>query len=301
MPIHPALISAAGQAGSLSYFQSIFLGILQGVAELFPISSLGHTVIIPALLGKHWHSWNSFVAAQSAKESFYLAFIVLLHVGTALGLLVYFRRDWIKIIGAFFHTLTTRRIRTADERMAWLIVVATIPAGITGLLLEKFLRTHFLKPLPASIFLVVNGIILIAGEQLRRKAAFRTTKPDELGLSTAAVVGVAQTAALLPGISRSGITMVAGLLRGLSHEDAARFAFLLATPIILAAGVLKIPDLLGPLGQGIRSQAIVGGLFAAVTAYLVTAFLVRLFKTQSLLPFGIYCLIAGAACVAVFL
>lgn len=292
----------------LTYLQAVFLGALQGVTELFPISSLGHSVILPALFG-----WSNLVAAESAKESFYLAFIVLLHVGTAVGLFIYFRDEWFRIIPAFFRTLSKRRIETADERLAWLLGVATIPAGITGLAFEKALRTHFLKPLPASIFLMVNGVILLVGERVRRRSAETVTSPasaapdtepgrqlQTLDFKEAIVIGVAQVAALLAGISRSGITMVAGLVRGLNHEDAARFSFLLATPIILAAGVLKIPDLLGPLGSGIRAQALVGGVAAAFAAYFSVRFLMRYFQTQSLWPFGIYCLVAGGLCLLYF-
>src|SRR5205807_1582062 len=198
--------------------------------------------LIPSIVG-----WHSLARAQSADESFYLAFLVALHVATAIALLVYFRDEWVRIIGGFLRTLRTRRIETPDERMAWLLVVATIPAGVTGLALEHALRTLFAKPLAAAIFLTINGLILLAGERVRRQAAVRrlvatheTTHSaseegrqlDTLDFKEAAAVGVAQVAALFAGISRSGVTMVAGLVRGLDHEDAARFSFLLATPII---------------------------------------------------------------------
>jgi len=288
----------------LSYFQAIVIGILQGITELFPISSLGHSVLIPAWLG-----WDSVVSAQSAKESFYLAFVVALHVATAVALLIYFREDWIRIIRGFFRTLRTRRLETPDERMAWLLIVATIPAGITGLLLEHTLRTVFAKPLAAAIFLTVNGVILLLGERFRRRAAVRKLvadhptarsetevgrRLDTLDFKEAGVVGVAQVGALFAGVSRSGITMVAGLARGLDHEDAARFSFLLATPIILAAGLYKIPDLAGHLGNGVRGQALVGSIFAGVAAYLSVRFLMRFFETRTLVPFAIYCLAFGA-------
>ena len=293
----------------ISYFQAIVIGLLQGVTELFPISSLGHSVLVPSLLG-----WHTLAKAQSADESFYLAFLVALHAATAIALLVYFRADWIRIIGAFLRSLRARRIETADERLAWLLVVATIPAGITGLVLEHTLRTVFAKPVAAAIFLTLNGLILLAGERYRRRDEVRalaaqhpqTTFPepgrrlDTLGFKEAGVVGVAQVAALFAGISRSGITMVAGLARGLDHEDAARFSFLLATPIILAAGIYKIPDLLGPLGDGVRAQAAVGSVFAGVAAYISVRFLVRFFETRTLVPFAIYCLIAGALCIIRF-
>ncbi|MEA2502299.1 MAG: undecaprenyl-diphosphatase [Actinomycetota bacterium] len=295
----------------LSYFQAIVLGLLQGVTELFPVSSLGHTVLLPALLG-----WNNLVRAQSASESFYLAFVVALHVATAIALFIFFWKDWVRIIRGFFRSLARRRIETPDERLAWLLVIATIPAGITGLALEHTLRTQFAKPLAASIFLTINGLILLAGERVRRRAGVQklatvpagasVTGPepgrqlDTLDFKESAVIGVAQIAALFAGISRSGITMVAGLVRGLNHEDAARFSFLLATPLIFAAGLYKVPDLLGPLGNGVRAQALVGAVFSGVAAYLSTKFLVKFFETRSLLPFGIYCLVAGGLCILRF-
>ena len=294
----------------LSYFQAIVIGLLQSVTELFPVSSLGHSVLVPAWLG-----WHTLVTAQSADESFYLAFVVALHVATALALLVYFRAEWSRIIAGLFRTLRTRRIETPDERMAWLLVVATIPAGITGLALEHTLRTLFAKPFAAAIFLTTNGVILLAGERVRRRAAVRRLVPsdekadrhgeagrqlDTLDFKEAGAVGVAQVGALFAGISRSGITMVAGLVRGLDHEDAARFSFLLATPIILAAGVYKVPDLFGHLGDGIRAQALVGALFAGVAAFASVRFLVRFFETRTLTPFALYCLVAGALSIVRF-
>ena len=278
----------------ISYFQAIVIGLLQGVTELFPISSLGHSVLLPAWLG-----WDKLVSAQSAGESFYLAFVVALHVATALALLVYFRADWVRIVGAFFRTLRTRRLQTPDERLAWLLVVATIPAGLTGLVLEHSLRTLFAKPEAAAIFLTVNGVILLAGERFRRRAAQR--RLDTLDFKEAGAVGVAQVGALFAGISRSGITMVGGLVRGLDHEDAARFSFLLATPIILAAGVYKVPDLLGHLGDGIRGQALVGAAFAAVAAFVSVRFLVKFFETRTLTPFAVYSLVVGAISIVRFL
>ncbi len=287
----------------ITYFQAIVIGLLQGVTELFPISSLGHSVLVPAWLG-----WDGLVTAQSADESFYLAFVVALHVATAVALLVYFRAEWVRIIGGFFRTLRTRRIETPDQRLAWLLVVATIPTGVVGLALEHTLRTLFAKPVAAAIFLTLNGVILLAGERVRRRSAVRkliaahpTTSSgheqgrrlDTLDFKEAGAVGVAQVGSLFAGISRSGITMVAGLLRGLDHEDAARFSFLMATPIILAAGIYKVPDLAGSLGDGVRAQAVVGSLFAGVAAFVSVHFLVRFFRSGTLLPFAIYCLAAG--------
>jgi len=287
----------------ITYFQAIVIGLLQGVTELFPISSLGHSVLVPAWLG-----WDNLVTAQSADESFYLAFVVALHVATAIALLVYFRAEWVRIISGFLRTLRTRRIETPDERLAWLLVVATIPTGVVGLALEHTLRTLFAKPLAAAIFLTINGLILLAGEQARRRsvvaklvAAHPTVGAgsDEgrqlatLDFKEAGAIGVAQVGSLFAGISRSGVTMVAGLLRGLDHEDAARLSFLMATPIILAAGVYKVPDLAGSLGDGVRAQALVGSLFAGVAAFVSVHFLVRFFRSGTLLPFAIYSLAAG--------
>ena len=294
----------------LSYFQAIVIGLLQGITELFPISSLGHSVLIPAWLG-----WDHLVSAQSADESFYLAFVVALHVATAIALFVYFRADWMRIIRGFLRTLRTRRLETPDERMAWLLIVATIPAGLTGLALEHALRTLFAKPLAAAIFLTVNGVILFVGERVRRRAAVRKLvadhptarseseegrRLDTLDFKEAGAVGVAQIGALFAGVSRSGITMVAGLVRGLDHEDAARFSFLLATPIIFAAGIYKVPDLAGHLGDGIRGQALVGSLFAGLAAYASVRFLMRFFETRNLLPFAIYCLAFGTVSIIRF-
>ena len=282
----------------ISYFQAIVIGLIQGVTELFPISSLGHSVLLPA-----WLHWNTIVGAQSADKSFYLAFLVALHVATALALVVYFRADWVRIIRAFVRIVRTRTLSTADERLAFLIVVATIPVGVLGLAFEHALRTVFAKPLAAAVFLTVNGVLLAGGEWVRRRSetAHRRAASEPLGrrletldVREAGIIGVAQSAALFAGISRSGITMIAGLVRGLDHEDAARFSFLLATPVILAAGLLKIPSLFGPLGDGVRGQALAGAVAAAIAAYAAVRFLIRFFKTRNLIPFAIYCLIAGA-------
>jgi undecaprenyl-diphosphatase len=290
---------------TLSYLQAIVIGILQGVTELFPVSSLGHSVLVPELLG-----WHSLVAGQSADESFYLAFLVGLHVATAIALLVFFRRDWIAVLRGFGSSLRHRRIQDANERMAWLLVVGTIPVGVVGLVFEHHLRTLFAKPAAAAVFLCINGLILLAGERLRRRAATRELVDehahhveagheagrdlDTLELREGAFVGSAQILALFAGISRSGVTMVAGLLRGLDHEDAARLSFMLATPVILAAGVYKLPDLLGPNGDGVRGQVLVGSLAAGIAAYVAVRFLTQWFRTRTLTPFAIYSLAFGA-------
>jgi undecaprenyl-diphosphatase len=310
-------VGAETPVSGLSYAEALIVGGFQGVTELFPVSSLGHSVLVPALVGGRWAQDLSV----SAPESPYLAFIVGLHVATAAALLLFFWRDWLRILSGFATSLRFRRIRTPAERLAWLIILATIPVGLAGLTLEHLFRTTLGKPGPAATFLVVNGVVLLAGERLRRRvpalvgaAADNAAEPiagDDDGLDESDVrlarmpvargilIGSAQILALLPGISRSGITMVAGLLRGLNHDDAARFSFLLATPVILAAGVFKIPDLFGPLGQGIHRQVFVGGIASFVSAYLSVRFLTRYFHTRTLTPFAVYCTLAGAVSLAV--
>jgi undecaprenyl-diphosphatase len=287
-------------ASALTYFQAIVLGVLQGVTELFPISSLGHTVLFPTLFG-----WNELVKAQSQSESFWLAFVVMLHVGSALGLLYFYWSDWVQIVGGFFRTLATRRVQTSTERLAWLIVIASIPAGIIGLVFEHQLRTLTAKPEVAAIFLMVNGCVLFGAEWFRRRAAVRELAIregakadggralDTLEYREAFVIGAAQSTALVAGISRDGAAMGAGLARGMDHSDSARYAFLLATPIILAAGLFKLPDLLGHLGNGVRGQSLVACVSSAVTAVFTVRFLVGYFKTKTLIPFAVYCLVFG--------
>jgi len=289
---------------TMSYLQAIVIGILQGVTELFPVSSLGHSVLVPELLG-----WHTLVAGQSADESFYLAFLVGLHVATAIALLVFYWQDWVEVIKGFFATFGKRRIETPAERMAWLLVVGTIPVGIVGLVFEHSLRTVFAKPLAAAIFLTINGLILFLGEWLRRRSEVRELVMehqhhtdagndvgrdlDTLQLKEGVLVGSAQILALFAGISRSGVTMVAGLLRGLDHEDALRFSFMLATPVIFAAGLYKLPDLLGHNGDHIRGQVLVGSIAAGLSAYASVRFLTRWFQTRTLTPFAIYSVVFG--------
>ncbi len=288
----------------LTYVQAVLIGALQGVTELFPVSSLGHSVLVPALVGGQWARDLNV----SAHESPYLAFIVGLHVATAAALLVFFWRDWLRIVAGFVSSVRYRRIETPDERLAWLIVVATIPVGLAGVALEHLFRTTLGKPIPAAAFLLLNGIALYAGEVLRRRMSpvSGTDERNEphsgeaidnrlaqLPMRRGLLIGASQILALLPGISRSGIAMVAGLWRGLSHEDAARFSFLLATPIILAAGVYKIPDLFGPVGAGIHGQVLAGSVASFVAAYLAVRFLTQYFQTRTLTPFAVYCALAG--------
>ena len=287
----------------LTFFQAIVLGVLQGITELFPVSSLGHSVILPQLLG-----WTDVVAAQSAPESYFLALLVGLHVATAVALLVFYRATWARIVRGLLTSVQMQRVDTPDQRLGWLLIIATIPAGSVGLLLEHQLRVVFAKPLAAAAFLFVNGVILLVGERRRRRtvdAAHPMTSPRRRRLDTlrpreAAAVGAAQALALLPGISRSGITMIAGLARGLDHDDAARFSFLLATPIILAAGLYKLPDLLGPNGDGVRPQILAGSMAAGLAAYLSVRFLTRYFTSRTLTPFAIYCLAVGGLAIVRF-
>jgi undecaprenyl-diphosphatase len=284
----------------ITYLQAIVIGLLQGVTELFPISSLGHSVLVPAWIGGSWEHLVTENASKDSADSPYLAFIVALHVATALALLAFFWRDWLRIIKALLTTLRTRRVETSTERLAWLLVIATIPVGVIGIALEHTFRTLFAKPLAASIFLTINGLILLGAERLRRRAEIAGTETaggerrlETLGYREAGIIGFFQSFALLAGISRSGISMAAGLLRGLSHEDAAKFSFLLATPVILAAGVLKLPSLAGSAGAHIHGQVAVGFVVAGIAAYVSVRFLTRYFTTRTLTPFAAYCLIAG--------
>ena len=369
----------------MSYLQAFVIALIQGVTELFPVSSLGHSVLVPAWFGGSWQAMVTQSSEQSSGSSFYLSYIVALHCATALALMWFFRADWVRIIRGFFRSLPRclreRRLAAhdTDERLAWMIVLGTIPVGIVGVALEHTFRTLFAKPFAAATLLFVNGLILAVAELLRRSRIRRdaqrpaaqapTAVPAVLaggaaaaaglaasgrtpgavasgGYRTAAatvssrppggrphshrktssgrdrsdidsalqsdvriarlsyldslIVGTFQVAALLAGISRSGIAMAGGLWRGLNHEDAARFAFLLATPVILAAGVLKIPELFSPAAAHIHGQVVLGVVVTAVSAYLSVRFLVRWFQTRTLTPFAIYCLVVGAASVVRF-
>jgi undecaprenyl-diphosphatase len=277
----------------ISYFQGIVLGLLQGFSELFPISSLGHAVVTPRLLGWNIHQ----------NDKFFLAFLVAVHLATAIVLLGFFWKDWVRVFRGIGRSLRDREVADPDARLGWLLVVGTIPAGILGLLLQDPLRKVFASAESAAIFLFINGLLLFGFERLRRRAPGAPEGESDtdnriaqrVSWRQAVGVGAAQALALVPGISRSGVTMGGGLLVGLNNEDAAKFAFLLATPIIGAAAALKIPDLLGKTGNGVRGPALVAALCAAVTAYLAIRFLMRFFETNRLTPFAIYCTFAGAA------
>lgn len=381
----------------LTYAEAMVVGLIQGVTELFPVSSLGHNVLIPALIGGSWAQDLNV----SRPESPYLAFIVGMHVATAVAMIIFFWRDWLRIVGGFFTSFgqfarpAPRTVRfqtqTYYQRLAWMIVVATIPVGLAGLALEHAFRVIFSKPVPTAIFLAINGLILFAGERLRRRGATErhgekfgyiedpgpaltggrgaarwgsgalgsagavagtgvpagpggptvaygepggsgrmAAGPDagrpwphpapeerpargvvgpedpedaiqadkrlaKRGYLEAFILGAVQILALLPGISRDGVVMVGGMFRGLSRADAARFSFLLSAPVILAAGVLKIPDLLGPLGNGIRGQVLAGSILSGVGAYVALRLFMRWIQNSSrtLAPFATYCLVAG--------
>jgi len=284
----------------ISYFQAVVLGLIQGFAEPFPISSLGHGVIVPSVFGWNIHQ----------NDDYFLAFLVATHCATAIVLFFFFLEDWKRIFRGLGRSLRDRRLapEDTDARLGWLLVVGTVPAGILGLLLEHSLRSVFASPEAAAIFLTLNGLLLLAFESLRRR---QPTPGDgegdsdpriaKMSFRQAAAIGTAQAAALIPGISRSGITMGGGLIVGLSNEDAACYAFLLATPIIGAAAALKLPELLGSQGDGIRGQTLVGAICSALTAYLAVRFLMRFFHTNRLTPFAVYCFLAGLAASIYFL
>ena len=295
----------------LSWLEAGVVGAMQGVAELFPVSSLGHSVLIPAVVGG---SWAKHLDVNSP-ESPYLAFIVGLHVATAIALIIFFWRDWVRIVKGLGTSIRDREVKTTDQRLAWLLILATIPVGLAGLLLEHWFRTTLAKPSPTAVFLIINGFILLGAEYLRRRdSVVDADYVDEresgkesdrrvarLPVLHAVLVGSTQILALAPGISRSGVATVGGMVRGLSREDAARFSFLLATPVILAAGALKLGDLTGPLGDGIRPQVLFGSLLSGIGAYLSVRFLTRYFAHRSLRPFGYYCIVAGTFCLVLFL
>lgn len=372
----------------MNFFQAVVIGLIQGIFELFPLSSLGHTVLIPSWIGG---TWATLVRQESSPESPYLAFIVGLHLANAVALLVFYLREWGRLIGGFFRSLARWRIETDTERLAWLIVIATVPVGILGVLLEHKFRVLFAKPEAAAIFLTANGLILFGGELYRRRrvaaavaagdsagaasgagvqgetgaglqgetdaglqgetdarvqgetdagvqgetdagvggqagtdggagaepapgragARFRdehivsideeaNAQLSRIGVTSSVVIGASQALALLAGISREGVAMVGGLSRGLSNENAMRFAFLLSTPVIFAAGALKVPDLLGPLGDGIRGQVVAGSVAAVAASLLAIALAARYFKTRTLVPFAVYSVLFGVASVIRF-
>lgn len=277
----------------MNFVQAMILAVLQGASELFPVSSLGHTVIIPALL--HWNI--------NRRDPTFLAFIVILHLGTAAALALFYRRDWIAIVRAFAASIACGRLSDDPaEKTAWLLVAGTIPVGLLGVFLQAPVRALFGSTEIVAICLMLNGLLMFLGERLKRierpSSSVAPRLLPALSWWDGATVGFAQAFALLPGISRSGASMVAGLLLDLTHEDAARYSFLLATPVIGAASVLELPRLFEPTAHAVLAQSLAGGVVAGVTAYFSAAFLTRYFKTHDLRPFGWYCLGIGSVSLA---
>ncbi len=276
----------------LTLLQAVLLGLLQGFSELFPISSLGHIILIKALL--HWH-FNS-------QNKNFLSFVVALHLATAAALLLYFWKEWKKVILAYLGSAKRMTfVYDQDSKFAWLLVAGTLVVGLVGLVFQKKFRLFFDNPhylWLVAVFLILNGGVMLAGDILKRKAERQARetqqkKAEELSFKAATLVGASQTLALFPGISRSGVAIVGGILAGLSYEEACRFAFMLATPVIAAAGLLKLPALFKPEARDILHLTIPAAIAAGITAYVSTRFLMKYFETRRLLPFAIYCVAAG--------
>ena len=274
----------------ISYPQAIIFGLIQGVTELFPISSLGHSVILPKLF-----SWNI-----NQKDPFFLTFLVATHAATSIVLFIFFWKDWKRIIFGLIRSLKEREIKETDvdAKLGWLLIIATIPAGILGLLFEEQLKTLFASPKLVAFILIFNGVLLLGAEILRRKKKEQpligsNKRIAKLSFAQAIKVGIMQCLALIPGFSRTGATITGSLLVGLSHEDAARYSFLLATPIIGAAAFLKLPELNTQGESAFIGQALVGAIFAAFAAYLSVRFLIKYFETKTLTPFAVYCIALG--------
>ena len=270
----------------MSLWFLIFLSVLQGVTELFPVSSLGHTLLVPALFGMH--------IDKHAPQL--IPFLVALHLGTALALLGYFRHRWVALTRGFFGSLSGRP--NDDGHMMWSLIIGTLPACVVGLLLEKRLELLFHDLRIVAVALIANGLLLWFGDRLQRTRAHKP--PEKLTFRQAFLVGLAQIGALIPGFSRSGLTMIAGSATGLDKEKAAEFSFLLGTPIILAAGLLEIPKLFHAPGQ--LADAFLGGVFTAGAAWLSLKFLMGYFEGRGrLASFGTYCVVAGALFLGWFL
>ena len=268
----------------LSIIQIIVLALLQGVTELFPISSLGHTILLPALLG-----WGNLVT-----DTKFLALVVALHLGTSIALIIYFKNDWIQVIKSVVKSVIDGDIRSGtDSWVGWLVIIGCLPGGFLGLFLDTPLKHVFGIPVIAAIFLIGNGFILFFGERLYKNKKTKTSKKlSSLSWKDAIFIGFAQALALIPGISRSGSSIVAGLMSGLDHEDAARYSFLLGAPLISAAAILEIPSLLGQ-SRTITTYIIIGVVLSGIAAYISTKFLLAYFKTNTLKPFAYYSWIAG--------
>jgi len=265
----------------MTWIQIIIYALVQGITELFPVSSVGHAVMLPYLAG-----WTNI----SGNNQF-LPFVVMLHLGTAFALLIYFWRDWLNLIRALFTP------RAKERRLLGRVIVATIPAAAIGFLIEHKLRDLFPSALSAGLFLVVNGLILFVADRLLKKGSRARFKSiEQISYPQSFLIGVVQSLALIPGFSRSGVTMTAGLGMGMSYEESARFSFLLATPVILGAGILEIPKVLKSHTPGMLHFGIVGGLLSGIVAFLSVAFLMRYFQqseVKALRPFAYYSVIVG--------
>jgi undecaprenyl-diphosphatase len=294
----------------MNLWQALFLGALQGVSELFPVSSLAQTILLPALL-----RWDM---SQRENPDF-LAFVVALHLATAIALFIYFWRDWKVVIEAFIGSAKRGKLVYDDQsKFAWLLVAGTIIVGVVGLAFEKRLRMLFEQPKYVRVVaavLMVNGVMMLLADVLKRRISKAEDPGNAHGPHTAdpstdvptqrkaahemtfiegAAVGATQTLALIPGVSRSGVTIVAGLLAGLSYKEASRFSFMLATPVIGLAALLKVPKLLRHDARHLLALTIPSAVLAGITAYLSTYFLMRYFQHHRLGPFGWYCIVFGA-------
>jgi undecaprenyl-diphosphatase len=275
-----------------TYFQAILTGLIQGITELFPISSLGHAVLIPAWIGG---SWSNFTTDSNSP---YLAVTVALHAASAMALFLVFRKRWLELLGGALNSL--RGKHNNASRVFWRVFLATIPVAILGFAFEKSLREVFASPLAASSFLTINGLLLFSAERLTRKSNMSHTNEDSnsqivehLSIPAAMTVGLAQSLALLSGISRFGVSMSAGLVRKLSHATASDFAFLLALPVIAGAAFLKLPDLFAPEYRSLLGPILAGSIVSFFATYASVTFLVKWFKTKTLYPFAFYCLLVG--------
>lgn len=268
----------------------IILSVVQGISELFPISSLGHTIIIESFLD----------IKELSKDSTFVPFIVALHLGTAAALVVYFHQEWSKIVKGFIKTMKIGSIgNTYYERLPWLLIVGTIPVGVIGLFLENPIKQLFTSPFIVGVFLICNGLILFIAEKIKQHMIKNPYTLDTISFKQTFIIGLSQSFALLPGISRSGISMATGLLYNLSHEEAAYFSFMLATPVIAAAGALEIPQLFTSNITSIL-YAILGATIAGIVAYLSVKFLMHYFEKGNLYIYAYYSFFMGIAALIYF-
>jgi len=267
----------------LTLLQALALGVLQGATEFLPVSSSGHLVLVPWLLG--WEDPG-------------IVFDTTVHLGTLVAVLAYFWRDLASLALAWFRSLSHRDPEDDQARLAWLLVLGTVPAALVGYLLESFFERLFGRPLYVSLLLVLTGLVLVLSEHLakgRRRLA-------SLGWRDALIIGLAQTCAIAPGISRSGATIAGGLIRGLRREEAARFSFLLSTPLILGTGIFKLLDVLSANSfSGQWTVLLMGFVASAVSGYSFIRFLMIYLRNHKLYPFAIYCGCVGIAGTAIAL